>query len=295
MRVLITGITGFIGSALAEELRSVGHDVIGVSRSPGAGVVQWDPKRRWIDDTDLGHLDAVVHLAGESIGGRWTDRKKDAILQSRVEGTDTIAQFVAQRDVPVLLSSSAIGYYGDRGVEVLTEEHPSGRGFLAEVCVAWEAAARPAVDAGARTVWMRTGLVLSTEGGSFPRMLLPFKLGVGGPIGPGDQWWSWITLRDVVRGMRYLLDHPVSGPVNLTSPDPVVNERFVEVLGDVMHRPSAIPAPAFALKALLGPEMASELLLASQRVEPQVLEEAGFRFEHSDVESGLRAVLSQTA
>lgn len=295
MRVLITGITGFIGSALAEELRSVGHDVIGASRSPGASVVQWDPKRRWIDDADLGQLDAVVHLAGESIGGRWTDRKKEAILQSRVEGTETIAQFVARRDVPVLLSSSAIGYYGDRGAEVLTEEHPSGQGFLAEVCVAWEAAAQPAVDAGSRTVWMRTGLVLSTEGGSFPRMVLPFKLGLGGPIGSGDQWWSWITRRDVVRGMRYLLDHPVSGPVNLTSPDPVVNERFVEVLGDVMHRPSAIPAPAFALKALLGPEMASELLLASQRVEPQVLEEAGFGFEHPDVESGLRAVLSRTA
>ena len=295
MRILVSGYTGFIGSALTGSLEGAGHEGVGLARSEKPGAVQWEPSRRWIDEDHLGDLDAVINLAGESIGGRWTATKKRAILQSRLDVTGTLADLVATRHIPIFVSSSAMGYYGDRGDEVLTEDSPPGTGFLAEVCVAWEEAAAPAATAGSRVALLRTGLVLDPDGGSFPPMLLPFKLGAGGRIGSGDQWWSWISLRDEVEAIRFVLEQDVAGPVNLTSPDPRPNREFVTALGEAMHRPSIMPAPAFALKALLGGQFAEQVLLGSQRVMPAVLTGAGFEFQDPDLEGALASLFSRSA
>lgn len=242
-------------------------------------------------NTVTGH-DAVVHLAGESIGGRWTRAKKDRILSSRVSGTSLLARSVVEGEVPVLVSGSAIGFYGDRGDEELDERSSLGSGFLAEVVSRWEGSTAAAVDGGVRTVLARTSLVLDGGGGSFPRMMLPFRLGVGGRIGSGRQWWSWISLADVVAALIHCLEVPeLSGPVNLVAPDPIRNADFVKALGQAMRRPALMPAPARGLRLLLGAEFADQVLLASQRVMPTQLLRTGFHWSHPDVASGLAAAV----
>lgn len=293
MKVLITGAGGFIGTALSTALVRAGHEAIPLTRGSSApGRRTWDVSAGRIDDDVLDGIDAVVHLAGESIGGRWTTAKKQEILSSRTEGTDLIARAVAVAKPKVFISGSAIGYYGDRGEEVLTEESARGTGFLSDVVVAWEAAAKPAVDAGVRTVFARTALVLDDHGGSFPRMLLPFRVGVGGPLGSGKQWWGWITLHDEVRAILHCIENEtLEGPVNLAA-EPVRNAEFGKALGRALRRPALIPAPGFGLGLILGSEFAQEVLLASQRVVPAKLDASGFVFEHRQVDAALGAVLA---
>jgi uncharacterized protein (TIGR01777 family) len=291
MKVLITGASGFIGTALAAELESAGHGVVPLRR--GGGPLEWDPARGWIDPAALEGVDAVVHLAGESVGGRWTASKKDRILRSRVSSTSLIAGAVAAARPRVLVSGSAIGFYGDRGNETLDEQAAPGSGFLADVVKQWEGAAQPAVTAGVRTVFARTSLVLDRSGGSFPRMLLPFRFGVGGRIGKGDQWWAWITLRDEVRALVHCItDTTLEGPVNLCSPNPAPNREFVRALAASLHRPALVPVPALALKAVLGGEFASEVLLASQRVVPGRLGDTGFSWEHPGLEAAFASMFA---
>lgn len=292
MKVLVTGASGFIGRALVARLEQEGHEAVPLARGvSGSGSPSWDVGAGRIDEDALDGIEAVVHLAGESIGGRWTAAKKQAILSSRTEGTDLIARAVANARPSVFVCGSAIGYYGSRGDEILTEESSRGTGFLADVVTAWEAAAAPAVDAGVRTVFARTSLVLEGSGGSFPRMLLPFKLGIGGPLGSGRQWWAWITLEDEVRAIMHCLTSELEGPVNLSAPNPVTNKEFGTALGKALKRPAVFPAPAFGLKLLLGGEFADEVLLASQRVVPAKLQASGFEFSHPQVDQALAAVL----
>jgi uncharacterized protein (TIGR01777 family) len=298
--VVITGSSGLIGSALAASLRRDGHRVVGlVRRAPtGPDELQWDPTAGTIDRAGLEAVDAVVHLAGAGIGDqRWTDDYKRTILESRTRSTALLASTLAELERPpsVLVSGSAIGIYGDRGDEVLTEQSPPGTSFLADVVQRWEAEAAPAVDAGIRTPFIRTGIVLSPDGGALPKLLPLFKLGVGGRMGSGKQWWSWISLPDEVAAIRFLIDGDLDGPVNLTAPEPVTNAEFTRVLARVLHRPAVLPVPAFGPKLLRGAELAQELLFASQRVIPEVLQGASFPFAHPDLESALRALLGRPA
>lgn len=288
MRIVVSGATGFIGSALSGSLTSAGHEVVALSRSSRPGTVRWDPAARTTDVT--GHVDAIFHLAGESIGDRWTRAKKQALVSSRIDGTATLAQLAIDKSVKHFISGSAIGYYGSRGDEELDEAASPGTGFLADLTVQWEAAAQPAVEAGIPTAFARTSLVLAASGGSFPRMALPFKLGVGGPIGSGRQWWSWISLRDEVRALHHIMEHTITGPVNLSSPQPILNKEFARELGSAMGRPSLLPAPVFGLHLLLGSEFADQVLLASQRVVPTVLTGTGFEFLDGDLASALRRI-----
>ncbi len=288
MRIVVSGATGFIGSALSELLTSAGHEVVALSRSSRPGTVRWDPAARTTEVA--GQVDTIVHLAGESIGERWTQAKKQALISSRIDGTATMAQLAIDKGVKHFISGSAIGYYGSRGDEELYESDPPGTGFLAELTTRWEAAAQPAIDAGIPTAFGRTSLVLATEGGSFPRMVLPFKLGIGGPIGSGQQWWSWISLRDEVRALQHIMDNGITGPVNLTAPQPILNKDFAKELGSAMGRPSFFPAPGFGLKILLGSEFADEVLLASQRVIPSVLTGTGFEYLDGDLATALRRI-----
>lgn len=290
MRIVVSGATGFIGSALVDALAGQGHEVVALSRSGRPGTVMWDPAQR--STSVEGDVDAIVHLAGESIGGRWTARKKKALLKSRIDGTVTMAKLAIEQNVGVFVSGSAIGYYGSRGDTPLVESSEPGDGFLAEMTVEWEEAARPAITAGIPTSFARTALVLAEDGGSFPRMLLPFKFGIGGPIGSGDQWWSWISLRDEVRAIVHILENAITGPVNLAAPEPVRNRDFATELGHAVHRPSFLPAPAFGLKVLLGAEVAEEVVLASQRVIPQVLIDSGFEYLDGDLAATLRRITS---
>ncbi len=289
MRIVVTGATGFIGSALSESLRAAGHEVVALSRSGSPGTVRWDPPRR-TTEVD-GAVDAIIHLAGESIGGRWTTSKKRKLLDSRLDGTATMAQLAIDKGVSHLLTGSAIGFYGSRGDSELTEDMPAGEGFLADLTVAWEHAADAAVEAAIPTAYLRTSLVLDRTGGSFPRMLMPFKFGLGGRIGSGKQWWSWISLRDEVRAIVHILDAGLTGPVNLCA-EPVLNAEFTKTLAEVMGRPSLLPVPSVGLGLLLGSEFAEEVLLASQRVIPQVLRSSGFEFADARLRSGLEAVLA---
>ena len=302
MRVAITGAGGLIGSALAESLRADGHEVLRLVRSPAQAeardAVAWDPLAGSIDRAGLEGVDGVVHLAGAGVGDkRWTDARKQEVLESRTRGTGLLAQALTELDAPpsVLVSGSAIGFYGDRGDEELTEAKPPGGGFLANLVIAWEQAAQPAREAGIRTVLARTGIVLSTEGGAFPKMVLPFRFGVGGPYGSGRQWFSWVTLADEVAALRFLLEAgDVEGPVNITSPGSVRNKDFAKALGRALHRPAFIPVPELALKLVLGGQMAEEMTFFSQRVVPAALEGAGFRFAHPDVDAGLAAALGKS-
>ena len=296
MNVLISGATGLIGSALIPELEAGGHKVTRLSRSQrGHGTIRWDPEAGTIDG-DLEGTEAVVHLAGESIAqGRWNPEKKRRILESRVKGTRLLAEKVAALGTPpkVMVSTSAVGYYGDRGDEVLTEESASGTDFLAGVCREWEAAAEPARRAGIRVVHPRLGIVLSPNGGALGTTLPIFKLGGGGKIGGGNQWWSWVALDDVVGSIVHALTHEnVEGPVNVGAPNPMTNAGYTKVLGKVLGRPTVLPVPAPAARVMLG-EMADALLLASQRMRPTKLQETGYGFRYPQLEGALRHLLGR--
>ena len=298
MDIAITGASGLIGTALSKALAADGHRVVRVVRTAAGGsdTIGWMPDAGTIDAAAFAGLDAVVHLAGEGIAERrWSDPQKQRILESRTRSTALLASSLAtlQNPPPVLLSGSAIGYYGDRGNEVLTETSPAGVGFLAEVCVAWEAATRPAEDAGIRVAHLRTGIVLSRVGGPLPKMLPLFRFGLGGRLGNGRQIWSWITIDDHVAATRFLLDSEVRGACNLTAPQPVTNQRFTRALAHTLHRPSLFPVPKIGPGILLGRELAQNLLFSSADVRPERLGEAGFSFTHTDVDQALRAILSK--
>jgi uncharacterized protein len=297
LRIAVTGATGFVGSALVPALRTAGHRVDRVSRrpSPGTTDIQWDPAGGRLDPRALDGVDAAVHLAGESIAAlRWTPAVKERIRRSRVEGTRLLAETLGRLRRPprVLVAVSGVGYYGNQGDAPLTEESPPGSGFLAEVCREWEAAADPARAAGIRVVHPRLGVVLAGQGGALPRVALPFRLGVGGVIGSGRQYWSWIALTDVVRTIELALAvETLVGAVNAVAPTPVTNRELTRALGRALGRPTLVPFPAFAVRLLLG-EMGQALLLDSARVLPRRLERAGFRFRHPDLDGALRAALS---
>lgn len=299
MDVAVTGSHGLIGSVLLPALRAAGHRPVRLVRraaQAGADEISWDVDNERLDAASLEGVGAVVHLAGAGIGDhRWTQAYKQELLDSRVKGTGLLTRALAglQRPPGVLLSGSAMGFYGDRGDEVLTETSTPGSGFLAELVVAWEAAAQPAVDAGVRTAFLRSGLVLSAEGGALAKSLPLFKLGLGGRFKSGRQWWSWITVDDEVAAIVHLLDSSVAGPVNLTTPEPVTNAEWTKTLGAVLHRPTLLPTPMLGPRLLLGSELASSLLLTSARILPTVLEADGFAFRHRDLETGLRAVLDR--
>lgn len=299
MKVVITGGRGFLGSRIGAALELGGHTVATLGRS-SRNDIQWDPRAGDLDPAALEGTDAVIHLAGESIGGdtmlgrQWNAEKKEAIMRSRVDGTTLIATTLAHMDNPpkVLVSSSAAGYYGDRGDEILTEDSDAGDLFLSDVCRAWEAAAAPAVDAGIRTVLTRTGVVVSDEAEAFRRLLLPFKFGAGGPLGSGDQWWALISITDVVSiFLEAVSDESLRGPVNVVSPEPMRQKDIAKAVGAEINRPSFIPAPGFALGALLGPEFVDNVLLPSARVVPAALADSGFEFAHQTVEEILAAEL----
>ena len=300
MRIAITGSSGLIGGGLARSLEADGHQVVRIVRNASSappGSVHWDIDRGEIDAAELEGLDGVVHLAGEGIGEkRWTEEQKRKVLESRTKGTQLLADALASLDAkpPVLVSGAAVGVYGNRGDEQLTEASPPGTGFLAEVVVAWEAAAAPAEAAGIRVPRIRTGIVLDADGGALPRMARLCRFGILGKIGSGRQWMSWISLTDEVAAIRFLLspDCAVQGPVNLTAPGPVTNEVFTKALGRVLHRQTFVPVPSFGPKLLLGAELATALLLEGQRALPDVLLDAGFEFQHPDLEPALRDVLS---
>ncbi|WNO64468.1 TIGR01777 family oxidoreductase [Streptomyces sp. AM2-3-1] len=294
-RIAVTGSTGLIGTALVRSLRVDGHEVVRLVRRPArAGdEVEWDPKRGYVDGAGLVGCDAVVHLAGAGVGDhRWTEAYKQEIRDSRVLGTEAIAQAVASLDVPpkVLLSGSAIGYYGDTGDRAVDESAPHGEGFLPSVCVEWEAAAAPAEEAGVRTVFARTGLVVGREGGAWGRLFPLFRAGLGGRLGDGHQYWSFIALHDHIAALRHILDTPaLSGPVNLTGPDPVTNGEVTAAMGRVLRRPTLFAVPAPALRITLGDF--AEDVLGSQRVLPRGLLESGFSFAFPGIDASIRAAL----
>jgi len=300
MRVLITGSSGFIGSALKQALRGKGHRSVSlVRRAPRSqDEAAWNPDDGTIDTHSLEGADAAIHLAGVGIGSRrWTAPHKLRVMESRSRGTRLLSEALAGLDPPpeALLCASAVGYYGDRGEEKLTEESHGGAGFLSDVCRRWEAAADPARAAGIRVVHLRSGLVLDRSGGVFPLQSIPFRLGMGGRIGSGRQFWSWITLRDEVRAMMHLLEaRDVSGPVNLTAPTPVTNADFTRTLGRVLHRPTVFTVPELVVRLALGGEMANELLLFSQRVLPKKLQASGFTWLDADLEAALRRLFATT-
>jgi len=296
-RVAVTGSTGLVGSALVRHLTDGGHEVIRLVRdgsTGGAGRLTWDPGTGTIDPGALDDVDAVVHLAGENIAaGRWTPARKDRILRSRVDGTRRLSEALARSARPprALVCASAIGFYGDRGEEVLTESSGPGQGFLAEVCRHWETAAEPARRAGIRVVSLRLGMILSGRGGALAKMLPLYRLGLGGRIGHGRQYLSWVTLTDTVRAIEHAVRTDLlRGPANVVAPRPATNRAFTAMLARVLQRPAVLPVPAWVLRLALG-EMADALLLAGARVEPMMLLATGFRFVHDELENALRAEL----
>lgn len=298
MKILVTGSHGLVGSALIPALEAGAHEIVRLVRSTpkaGAPEVQWDAEKGSIDVARMEGLDAVVHLAGENIAeGRWTDEKKARIRDSRVKGTRLLSEALARLAQPprTLVSASAIGYYGDRGAEVLPETSAPGSDFLAGVCRDWEAATQPAEESGMRVIHLRFGIILSETGGALAKMLTPFRLGLGGKIGSGKQFMSWIALDDVVGVINHALTlDALRGPVNVVAPNSVTNQEFTKMLGHVLSRPTIFPVPAFAARLAFG-EMADALLLASTRVEPLRLKESGYAFQYPELESALRHVLS---
>ena len=298
MKVLISGSTGLIGSALVTLLTDAGHDVVRLVRSaPRADglAVHWDPESGRIDTDRLEGLDAVVHLAGENIGaGRWSRDRKARIFDSRVKGTRLLCESLANLNHPpqVLVCASAIGYYGSRGAEVMNEGSESGAGFLADVCREWEIATEFVGQTEIRVVNLRMGIVLSLAGGPLEKMLPPFKMGVGGILGNGRQYMSWITLDDAVGAIQHtLVTDSLQGPVNNVAPYPVTNREFTKALGRVLRRPTLFPLPSFGLRIMFGREMANELFLSSTRVEPTRLLETGYAFQYPGLEDALRHVL----
>lgn len=297
MRVGITGSTGLIGTALSAHLAAVGHEVVPLARTSASEpqATGWNPAAGWIAPTTFEGCDAVVHLAGASIGeGRWTTARKRVLWDSRVEPTRLLVDHLGTLASPpkVLVSSSAVGYYGDRGDALLPEDAAPGDGFLADLVLAWEAEARRAEGHGVRVVNPRFGVVLAKDGGALPRMVLPVRLGVGGPLGNGRQWMPWVTLRDAVRAIEFALTQEISGPYNVAAPEASRNRDFMRALGRQLHRPSFFPTPAFALRLLLG-EAADGLLLASARVDSSRLLEAGFTYEHRSLDVALPAVFAR--
>ena len=298
MKILVSGSHGLVGTALVRSLTGDGHEVIRLVRGEhavGAPEVGWQPQQGRIDVEHLEGIHAVVHLAGENIAsGRWSAEKKKAIRESRVKGTALLSDALARLSRPpsVFLSASAIGYYGDRGDESLTEKSAPGKDFLSSVCVEWEQATRPAVEKGIRTVYTRFGIILDPNEGALGKMLPPFRMGVGGRVGDGKQWMSWIALDDVVNGLKFLLeDESIKGPVNFVAPEPVRNAEFTKTLGRILKRPTFFPVPAFGARLAFG-EMADALLLSSQKVEPSVLEDKGFMFTWPTLEPALQHLIS---
>jgi uncharacterized protein (TIGR01777 family) len=297
MDVVVTGASGLIGTALEGALAAAGHRMVPMTRSAADGdAIHWDPDSGAIDAAGLEGVGAVVHLAGEGIGNkRWNPEQKAKIKESRRVGTTLLSDTLAKLAKPptVLVSGSAVGYYGDRGDEVLTESSRPGNDFLADVCVNWEGATAPAKEAGIRVAHIRTGIVLAGGGGALPRMLTPFKFGVGGKLGSGKQWVSWIALEDEVGAIVHLLGNDeLSGAFNLTAPNPVTNADLTKAIGAALHRPTLIPAPGLALKLALGTEMAEELLLVSQRALPTRLLDSGYTFRHPEIDDALRTALA---
>jgi uncharacterized protein (TIGR01777 family) len=295
MKILISGSSGLIGSHLVPALKKEGYQVIKLIRASSglvSGEVAWDIHRGILYDHDLEGIDAVIHLAGENLLGRWTEEKKRKILDSRITGTHFLCQQFAQLKKPpkIWLNASAIGCYGDRGDEFLTEESSMGEGFLAEVCKKWERATYPLLNKEISVAYLRFGIVLSKKGGMLKQILPLFKMGFGGIIGLGHQYLSWILLDDLIQAILYLIKNPVRGPVNMVSPNPVTNEFFTSILGEVLNRPTAIRIPSFLIRLLYG-EMGKELLLGSQRVLPKRLQELGFAFDYPNLEEGLRSLL----
>lgn len=296
MRIAITGASGFVGSALLQHLRTRGHTVATLARggSPTAGTFRWDPATGSVTP-ELGALDAFVHLAGESVAHRWTAARRRAIDQSRGPATERLCRTLAALPQPpaVLISASAIGIYGDRGDEELDEHSTAGTGFLADVARAWEAGTAPLQQVGTRVVNLRIGLVLDPDGGALARMLPPFRLGLGGRLGNGRQWASWITRHDLLRAITFALERSeVRGALNAVGPAPVTNRDFTRALGRTLRRPAFLPVPAFALRLLFG-EMANDVLLSGQRVLPKALLTAGFTFEHAAIDAALTAVTTR--
>ena len=294
MRIVVSGASGLIGSALVPHLTARGHEVTRlVRRAATSGESQWDPARGVIDANLVGAADAIIHLSGAGIGDkRWSNSYKREILDSRVKSTKLLASVIAgaAKRPSVFLSGSAIGFYGARGDEQLDEASSAGTGFLADVCKEWESATN---GAGTRTVFLRTGIVLSPKGGALKKQLPLFRAGLGGKFGRGDQWQSWISIDDEVAAIEHLLTGSVQGPVNLTAPAPVTNADFASVLGRVLRRPALLPAPSIGPKLLLGAELADALLFTGQRVIPRVLSSSGFQFTHPTLEIALRALLAR--
>lgn len=302
MSILIAGSSGLLGGALAASLRNDGIEVRRLVRpeSPGEGI-RWDPTTGTIPDSALDGVEAVVNLGGRSIGEqRWSDREKAAVRDSRVIPTRLLAETIAARpNPPALINASAVGYYGNRGDVAVDETAAAGSDFLAEVCAAWEEATAPAAAAGARVVLLRAGIVLSPRGGALgrllapfgPRWIAPYRWGLGGVVGRGDQYWSWISLTDHVRVVRHLLGSDLSGPVNAVSPHPATHRQFIKALGRALGRPTIVPIPKFLLKVILGTELAEALVFYGQKVVPSRLQADGFRWNDTDLESALRAAL----
>ncbi|MEV0409605.1 TIGR01777 family oxidoreductase [Streptomyces sp. NPDC050448] len=297
MRIAITGSSGLIGKALVRSLRADGHDVVRFVRRTAAAPDEatWDPRCGYVGPTGLAGCAAVVHLAGAGVGDhRWTAAYKKEIRDSRVGGTDALARAIAALDEPpaVFVSGSAIGYYGDTGDRAVDEHAPAGRGFLPEVCVEWEAAAAPAQEAGVRTVFARTGLVVAAEGGAWGKLFPIFRAGIGGRLGNGRQYWSFISMHDEIAALRHAIDTPeLSGPVNLTAPEPLTNREVTAAMGRVLHRPTLFAVPAPAMRVVLG-EFAGDVL-GSQRVRPARLLETGFTFRYPGIDEAIRAALGR--
>jgi uncharacterized protein len=292
MKIAIAGASGMVGAAISPQLETDGHDVVRLVRnSPKAGEIEWHPNQDSIDPAKLEGFEAIINLAGENVAeGRWTEDKKKKIHDSRVHGTHLISEAIAKLTTKprCFLCASATGIYGDRGDETLVEQSESGGGFLAGVCREWEKATEPAHRAGVRVVNLRFGPILARAGGMLEKMLTPFKMGLGGKIGSGKQYISWIGIEDAIAAMKFALhDESIRGPLNVVSPAPVTNERFTRALGEVLSRPTVMAMPAFAARLAFG-EMADEMLLVSQKVLPKKLQAAGFQFEYSDLETALQ-------
>lgn len=301
MKILVTGATGFIGQKLCKMFRGFGYELVGLSRNvesarqkvPALGrVFCWNPTRDSVPLEAFEGVDAVIHLAGESVAGRWSPQKKQTIHDSRIQGTKhLVASMLKAAHTPqTFICASAIGFYGDRGNDPLHEDEPPGNDFLAQVCGGWEAQAKRACARGIRVAFLRIGMVLGPGGGALDAMLLPTKLGMGGPLGSGKQWWSWIHLEDAVGLIEHILQNQLEGPVNLCSPNPVRQKTFAKTLGLVLRRPAFVPAPSFALKAVLG-EFSAELL-SSKKVLPHKAQETGYAFKFPDLEAALRNILA---
>jgi uncharacterized protein (TIGR01777 family) len=297
MKIIISGASGLIGKPLVKNLRKNGHEVIQlVRRTPNANESQWNPATGQIDASVIDGADAVIHLSGAGIGDRrWTTKYKKELVDSRTKSTALLASTIAKcaKKPSVFLSGSAIGIYGPRGDEELTEQSSNGSSFLADICKQWEAAAKPAVDAGVRTVYLRTGIVLTPLGGALKKQLPLFKLGLGGKFGDGRAWQSWISLDDELAAIEHLLTAKVSGAVNLTAPNPVTNANFTTTLARTIKRLAILPIPKFGPQLLLGAELADALLFTGQRVMPAELLKSGFVFKHSTIEVALRALLNK--